>query len=156
MSRAAATSYALSSIVILPTSATATTSSTGRLIGCIAWSISSRSANGLRPAATIFGVSRVFVVPILNVGTTIFVLTLVRGSTSDHPAARSAPCFFVEHLADNVLLDLPYRQFLFTIPNALKLFIATTATTADVFWLIYRLVNDFYDETALGPSRLAW
>ena len=51
---------------------------------------------------------------------------------------------FAEHLTEQVLLDLPHCQFVFSIPKALRVFFRYDQRLfADVSRLIYRMVIDF-------------
>jgi len=56
---------------------------------------------------------------------------------------------FSEYLTQEVLLDLPHRQFVFAIPKALRLFFRHDRRLfSEVSRLIYRLIQDFYREAA--------
>ena len=56
---------------------------------------------------------------------------------------------FAEYLTQEVLLDLPHRQFVFAIPKALRLFFRQDRKLfSEVSRLIYRLMQDFYCEAA--------
>jgi hypothetical protein len=68
--------------------------------------------------------------------------------------SRKRTLLFAEHLTDEVLLNLPHRQFVFTIPKALRPFFRHDRLLfAEVSRLIYRLLGEFYDEAA-GRSLL--
>jgi hypothetical protein len=52
---------------------------------------------------------------------------------------------FAEHLTNEVLLDLPHRQFVFTMPKALRPFFRHDRRLfAEVSRLIYRIITEFY------------
>jgi hypothetical protein len=56
---------------------------------------------------------------------------------------------FSEYLTQEVLLDLPHRQFVFAIPKALRLYFRHDRKLFfEVSRLIYRLMKDFYREAA--------
>jgi hypothetical protein len=56
---------------------------------------------------------------------------------------------FAEHLTQQVLLDLPHRQFVFTLPKALRLFYCHDRRLfSEVSRIIYQLIQDFYHEAA--------
>jgi hypothetical protein len=62
---------------------------------------------------------------------------------------------FAEHLVEDVLLGLPHRQFVFTVPKALRPFFRHDRSLfADVSRLINNLVGEFYNEAA-GRSLLS-
>ncbi len=59
---------------------------------------------------------------------------------------------FAEHLTDEVLLGLPHRQFVFTIPKALRPFFRHDRRLfSSVSRLIFALVGEFYREAAGRP-----
>ncbi len=59
---------------------------------------------------------------------------------------------FAEHLTDEVLLDLPHRQFVFTMPKALRPFFRHDRRLfSSVSRLIFALVAEFYTEAAGRP-----
>jgi len=59
---------------------------------------------------------------------------------------------FAEHLTDEVLLELPHRQFVFTIPKALRPFFRHDRRLfSAVSRLIFALVGEFYTEAAGRP-----
>jgi hypothetical protein len=61
---------------------------------------------------------------------------------------------FAEYLTQEVLLDLPHRQFVFAIPKALRLFFRHDRRLfSEVSRLIYRLIQDFYRE-AVGAELM--
>ena len=63
--------------------------------------------------------------------------------------SRKRTLLFVEHLTDEVLLNLLHRQFVFTIPKALRPFFSHDRRLfAGISRLIYRLLGDFYCEVA--------
>ena len=54
-----------------------------------------------------------------------------------------------EHLTEEVLLKLPHRQFVFTLPKALRIFLRNDRKLfADLSRLIYAIIKDFYKEAA--------
>ncbi len=56
---------------------------------------------------------------------------------------------FSEHLSEDVLLDLPHRQFVFTFPKALRIFFRNNRTLfADVSRLIFSMIREFYKDVA--------
>ena len=62
---------------------------------------------------------------------------------------------FAEHLANEVLLDLPDRQFVFTMPKALRPFFRHDRRLfAEVSRLIYTIISEFY-AFAAGKSLLS-
>ena len=59
---------------------------------------------------------------------------------------------FAEHLTNEVLLDLPHRQFVFTMPKALRPFFRHDRRLfAEVSRLIYTIISDFYAAAAGRP-----
>ena len=59
---------------------------------------------------------------------------------------------FAEHLTDEVLLDLPHRQFVLTLPKALRtLFRHDRRLFSSVSRLIFALMAEFYAEAAGWP-----
>ncbi len=59
---------------------------------------------------------------------------------------------FAEHLTNEVLLDLPHRQFVFTMPKALRPFFRHDRRLfAEVSRLIYTIISEFYNATADKP-----
>lgn len=68
--------------------------------------------------------------------------------------SRKRTLLFAEHLTNKVLLRLPHRQFVFTIPKALRPFFRHDRRLfADVSRLIYDMLGEFYHEAA-GRSLL--
>jgi len=65
---------------------------------------------------------------------------------------------FSEHLSENVLLKLPHRQFVFTIPKLLRVYFKYDRNLfADVSKIIFSIMNDYYNEaanTAVKPGIL--
>jgi len=56
---------------------------------------------------------------------------------------------FAEHLSENVLLRLPHRQFVFTIPKLLRIYFRNDRNLfADVSKIIFSIINDYYNEVA--------
>jgi len=59
---------------------------------------------------------------------------------------------FAEHLTEEVLLDLPHRQFVFTMPKALRPFFRHDRRLfSTVSRLIFALIAEFYTEAAGRP-----
>jgi hypothetical protein len=55
---------------------------------------------------------------------------------------------FSEHLSENVLLKLPHRQFVFTLPKLLRVYFKYNRNLfEDVSKIIFSLIHDFYSET---------
>jgi len=56
---------------------------------------------------------------------------------------------FAEHLTEKVLLDLPHRQFVFTLPKALRVFFRHDRRLfEEISRLIFDLIREFYREVA--------
>ena len=54
---------------------------------------------------------------------------------------------FGEHLIDEVLLNLPHRQFVFAFPKALRVFFRHNRTLfSEVSRLIFAIIQNFYNE----------
>ncbi len=54
-----------------------------------------------------------------------------------------------EYLAEDLLLRLPHRQFVWTIPRMLRAFLRYTRSLhTDLGRLIHELIFDYYDEAA--------
>ena len=54
-----------------------------------------------------------------------------------------------EHLTEEVLLKLSHRQFVFTVPKALRIFFRNNRKLfADISRLIFSIIRDFYKEAA--------
>ncbi len=54
-----------------------------------------------------------------------------------------------EHLTEEVLLKLPHRQFVFTVPKALRVFFRNNRKLfADISRLIFSIIREFYKEAA--------
>lgn len=63
--------------------------------------------------------------------------------------SRKRTLLFAEHLTEEVLLNLPHRQFVFTVPKALRPFFRHDRTLfADVTRLINDLIGEFYNAAA--------
>ena len=63
---------------------------------------------------------------------------------------------FAEHLTNEVLLDLPHRQFVFTMPKALRPFFRHDRRLfAEVSRLIYTIITEFYTAAAGRPLQSA-
>jgi len=57
--------------------------------------------------------------------------------------------FFGEQIAHDVLLRLPHRQFVFTIPKCLRpYFIHNRTLFSDISRLIFNLIQEYYNEAA--------
>jgi hypothetical protein len=66
--------------------------------------------------------------------------------------SRKRTILFSEHLTNEVLLRLPHRQFVFTMPKALRPFFRHDRRLfAEVSRLIYDILRDFYHEAAGRP-----
>ena len=66
--------------------------------------------------------------------------------------SRKRTILFAEHLTNEVLLRLPHRQFVFTIPKALRpYFRHDRRLFAEVSRLIYDILREFYHEAAGRP-----
>jgi hypothetical protein len=66
--------------------------------------------------------------------------------------SRKRTILFAEHLTNEVLLRLPHRQFVFTMPKALRPFFRHDRRLfAEVSRLIYDILRDFYHEAAGRP-----
>ena len=66
--------------------------------------------------------------------------------------SRKRTILFAEHLTDEVLLKLPHRQFVFTMPKALRPFFRHDRRLfAKVSRLTYDILRDFYQEAAGRP-----
>ena len=66
--------------------------------------------------------------------------------------SRKRTILFAEHLTNEVLLKLPHRQFVFTVPKALRPFFRHDRQLfADVSRLIYHTLREFYHESAGRP-----
>jgi len=66
--------------------------------------------------------------------------------------SRKRTILFAEHLTNEVLLNLPHRQFVFTMPKALRPFFRHDRRLfAEVSRLIYEILREFYHEAAGRP-----
>ena len=66
--------------------------------------------------------------------------------------SRKRTILFAEHVTNKVLLKLPHRQFVFTMPKAVRPFFRHDRRLfADVSRLIYRILEEFYGEAAGRP-----
>ena len=66
--------------------------------------------------------------------------------------SRKRTILFAQHLTKEVLLRLPHRQFVFTMPKALRPFFRhDRCLFADVSRLICHILHDFYDEATGRP-----
>lgn len=55
---------------------------------------------------------------------------------------------FSEHLSENVLLELPHRQFVFTLPKLLRVYFKYDRNLFEgVSKIIFSIIHDFYSET---------
>jgi hypothetical protein len=62
---------------------------------------------------------------------------------------------FAEHLTNDVLLELPHRQFVFTMPKALRPFFRHDRRLfAEVSRLIYTIITEFYEDFV--QNLLSW
>ena len=70
--------------------------------------------------------------------------------------SRKRTILFAEHLTNEVLLKLPHRQFVFTMPKALRPFFRHDRRLfAEVSRLIYDILAEFYHEAAGRPLLTA-
>ena len=54
-----------------------------------------------------------------------------------------------EHLSENVLLNLPHRQLVLSVPKALRIYFKNDRNLfADVSKIIFSIINDYYNEAA--------
>ena len=61
---------------------------------------------------------------------------------------------FAEHLTDEVLLNLPHRQFVFALPKALRIYFRHDRRLfGHVSRLIYHIIQEFYHQAAGRPIR---
>jgi len=55
----------------------------------------------------------------------------------------------LEHLSENVLLNLPHRQFVFTLPKLLRVYFKYDRNLLeDISKIIFSIIHDYYTETA--------
>ena len=70
-----------------------------------------------------------------------------------HPGQKRTP-LFADRLTEEVLLELPHRQFVFTFPKALRVFFRHDRRLfADISRLIFSIVQEFYHEVAGTPIQ---
>ena len=70
-----------------------------------------------------------------------------RGQDVQEPANQKRLLLFSEHLSENMLLKLPHRQFVFTLPKLLRLYFKYERNLfQDVSRIIFSIIQDFYDE----------
>ena len=63
---------------------------------------------------------------------------------------------FAEHLDQHLLLALPHRQFVFTLPKALRIFLRHDQQLfAELSRLIFSLIAEFYSTAAAKPISTA-
>jgi len=63
---------------------------------------------------------------------------------------------FSEHLSQNVLLKLPHRQFVFTLPKLLRVYFKHDRNLfEDVSRIIFSIIQDFYNESAPAALKTA-
>jgi hypothetical protein len=63
--------------------------------------------------------------------------------------SRKRTILFAEHLTNEVLLRLPHRQFVFSMPKALRPFFRHDRRLfSEVSGLIYEILREFYHEAA--------
>jgi hypothetical protein len=61
---------------------------------------------------------------------------------------------FSEHLSEIVLLNLPHRQFVFTLPKLLRPYFKYDRNLfEDVSRIIFSIIHDFYNETAITTVK---
>ncbi|MFW5782899.1 MAG: transposase zinc-binding domain-containing protein [Spirochaetota bacterium] len=74
--------------------------------------------------------------------------------------SRKRTILFAEHLTNDVLLKLPHRQFVVTMPKALRPFFRHDRRLfADLSRLIYEILREFYPwsrSSGVGSSSYWW
>ena len=129
-----------------------------------AWSESRKSGSGFVPVATISKASPASAVPTPNGGHDCFRPFKSRkvrlaGNTFSckgfylcPSCSRKRTILFAEHLTKEVLLKLPHRPFVFTMPKGLRPFFRHDRRLfADVSRLVYNILREFHDEAAGRP-----
>ena len=72
-----------------------------------------------------------------------------RGQDVQESANQKRLLLFSEHLSENMLLKLPHRQFVFTLPKLLRLYFKYDRNLfQDVSRIIFSIIQDFYNEAA--------
>ena len=62
---------------------------------------------------------------------------------------------FSEHLSENVLLNLPHRQFLFTLPKLLRVYFKYDRNLfEEVSRIIFTIIHDYYTETVQTAVKI--
>ena len=83
---------------------------------------------------------------------TIFRPFSCKGFSLCPSCSQKRTLLFAEHLTSEVLLDLPHRQFVFTMPKALRPFFRHDRRLfAEVSRLIYTIISEFYAAAAGEP-----
>jgi len=83
------------------------------------------------------------------------------GSAGEDRMSRSLPirkdsCFSRKISGENVLLKLPHRQFVFTLPKLLRVYFKYDRNLfEDVSRIIFSIIQDFYNESAPAALRTA-
>jgi len=129
-------------------------------------SVSSKSVSGFPYAVTIYRASHASAVPILSAAWSV-PSAPARPCIHEHDYFRPFSCkgfylcpscsrkrtiLFAEHLVNDVLLRLPHRQFVFTIPKMLRPFFRHNCRLfAEVSRLIYDILGEFYCAAAGRP-----
>ncbi len=100
-------------------------------------------------AETAFGFCRQNAVGVLQ---TTFRPFICKGFYLCASCSQKRTLLFAEHLTNEVLMDLPHRQFVFTMPKALRPFFRHDRRLfAEVSRLIYTIITEFYGATAGEP-----
>jgi hypothetical protein len=69
------------------------------------------------------------------------------------PAGQKRTLLFAEYLDEQLLLSLPHRQFVFTLPKALRVFLRHDQRLfAKLARLIFNLITQFYRTAASIPA----
>ena len=61
---------------------------------------------------------------------------------------------FSEHMANDVLLKLPHRQYVWCIPKALRIYFRNDKSLfADISKIIFSIINEYYNEASETPLK---
>ena len=61
---------------------------------------------------------------------------------------------FSEHMANDVLLRLPHRQYVWSIPKALRIYFRNDKSLfADISKIIFSIINEYYNEASQTPLK---
>ena len=61
---------------------------------------------------------------------------------------------FSEHMANDVLLRLPHRQYVWSIPKALRIYFRNDKSLfADISKIIFSIINEYYNEASETPLK---